>query len=95
MRPTPEPQPDATLRRVFHRHIRIVEGAHPVVNFQRRIRQLECRFLVAARVREGTLRSLNQLGVPGDFQDLFNPLADFRVDVSSTALREQPARRPT
>ena len=61
----------------------------------RRVRRLGCRFLVAARLREGTLRSLNQLGVPGDFQDLFNPLADFRVDVSSTALREQPAKRPT
>lgn len=61
----------------------------------RRLRELECRFLVAARVREGTLRSLNQLGVAGDFQDLFNPLADFRFDMSSTALRGQPARRPT
>ena len=61
----------------------------------RRVRRLGCRFLVAARLREGTLRSLNQLGIPGDFQDLFNPLADFRVDVSSSALRGQPARRPT
>jgi hypothetical protein len=60
------------------------------------IRRQGCRFLVACRVDgAGQCQDLDGLGVPGPWRDLFQaiPAEQFRVDVSSTQLRQQP--RPT
>ncbi len=54
------------------------------------IREADCRFLVVGRYVEGGFRTLDDLPIPTGFADLFEgvPEADFRVDISSTALRE-------
>ena len=53
------------------------------------IRDRGCRFLVATRACNGQLLSLPDLNVPDFARDLFEeiPVAEFRVDVSSTELR--------
>jgi hypothetical protein len=55
-----------------------------------------CRFLVAGRAEQGTFRTLDDVALPPDYAGLFQGLAeaDFRVDISSTALREQSAKAP-
>ena len=80
---------DTAERIVSPRYYRSEKGLQEAF---RSLRKLACRFLVAARIHEGTLRSLTKLRVPGDFQDLFTPLAGFRSDVSSTELRVRPAK---
>ena len=61
-----------------------------------RIRESGCRFLVAARLDRagGRVESLADCAVPRGFERLFEaiPAADFRVDRSSTELRERGAR---
>lgn len=55
------------------------------------IRARGCRFLVAGRCDAGgRFQGLDQLGVPEKFRDLFAPIpeADFRLDLSSTRLRQ-------
>ena len=54
------------------------------------IRDAGCRFLVAGRADEGTFRTLADVAVPEEFQDLFEaiPESRFREDISSTELRE-------
>jgi nicotinamide mononucleotide (NMN) deamidase PncC len=56
------------------------------------IRRLGCRFLVAGRVSaDGRFAELHYLDVPAAHRDLFGavPAGAFRVDLSSTTLREQ------
>jgi nicotinic acid mononucleotide adenylyltransferase len=56
------------------------------------IRQRQCRFLVAGRVdATGCFRALDQLTLPPQWRDLFTPIPAeaFRIDISSTQLREQ------
>jgi len=57
------------------------------------IRARGCRFLVAGRLFEGRLRTLDDVPVPEGFAGMFTaiPAEVFRVDISSTALREQAA----
>lgn len=57
------------------------------------IRDQGCRFLVAGRVQNGDFGTLDQVGVPPMFQDMFLalPEARFRIDLSSTELRRRPA----
>ena len=58
-----------------------------------RIRESGCRFLVAARLDPsgGRVRTLADCAVPRGFERLFEsiPVADFRMDLSSTELRER------
>ncbi len=58
-----------------------------------RIRESGCRFLVAARLdpSSGRVLTLADCAVPGGFERLFEaiPAADFRMDLSSTELREK------
>jgi hypothetical protein len=59
------------------------------------IRERECRFLVAGRVdAAGCFRGLEHLSLPPQWQDLFAaiPAEAFRIDVSSTQLREEAMR---
>lgn len=55
-----------------------------------KIRQAGCRFLVASRVVEGRMLTLADLHLPPTARDLFEeiPEAEFRVDISSTELRQ-------
>lgn len=55
------------------------------------IRAAGCRFLVAGRSEGDRFRTLDQLSMPAGFRDLFQAVAesDFRLDLSSTKLREQ------
>ena len=58
-----------------------------------RIRESGCRFLVAARLdpSSGRVRTLADCAVPRGFERLFEaiPESDFRMDLSSTELREK------
>ena len=58
-----------------------------------RIRESGCRFLVAARLdpSSGRVQMLSDCAVPRGFERLFEaiPVADFRMDISSTELRER------
>ena len=56
------------------------------------IRLRRCRFLVAGRVNDrGQFHGLEELAIPAGFRDLFQGIPEhlFRVDVSSTRLRQQ------
>jgi len=54
------------------------------------VREAGCRFLVAGRETTDGFRTLDDLAVPTEYVDLFEGISedDFRVDLSSTALRE-------
>lgn len=54
------------------------------------IRAHGCRFLVAGRLADGVFTTLADVAVPHGFRDLFLELPEsaFRVDLSSTAIRE-------
>ena len=56
----------------------------------RELGDLGSRFLVCGRNWEGRYRGLSDLHVPGEFGDLLEeiPESEFRLDVSSTGLRE-------
>lgn len=57
------------------------------------IRRHGCRFLVAGRVGpNGRFRAATDLLVPPDLADLFQPLPSFRIDISSTELRQTGRR---
>lgn len=47
------------------------------------------RFLVAGRVHRGQFRDIDHLSIPIGYHGLFQPLLDFRHDLSSTFLREK------
>ncbi len=53
------------------------------------MRAAGCRFLVAGREHEGAFRTLADVAMPEQFEDLFEaiPESRFRVDVSSSVLR--------
>jgi nicotinic acid mononucleotide adenylyltransferase len=62
----------------------------------RQIRDRGCRFLVAGRVdAAGTFLEVDDLDVPADFRDLFTPIpaSEFRMDISSTELRNAEKTR--
>ena len=56
------------------------------------ITQYSCNFLVAGRVDAGKFRSLSEIDIPPPFQNLFTELPEneFRVDMSSTDIRQTP-----
>lgn len=57
------------------------------------IRQRGCSFLVAGRKGDdGQFHPAPSLTVPSGFDPLFQPLTDFRLDISSTELRKSGAR---
>ena len=55
------------------------------------IRVAGCRFLVAGRLQDDRFLTLGDLSLPNGYRELFEeiPEVDFRVDVSSTTLRER------
>lgn len=56
-----------------------------------RFRALETRFVVSGRLHEGEFQSLENLGIPAGFEELFVPIPEdlFREDISSTELRQR------
>jgi hypothetical protein len=58
------------------------------------IRRAGCRFLVAGRLKDHQFLTLSDLSLPAGYRELFVeiPEAAFRIDVSSTALRERRKR---
>ncbi|MDA0334957.1 MAG: hypothetical protein O2782_07325 [bacterium] len=55
------------------------------------LRDLDCRFYVAGRYWQGRFRGLDDVPIPHGFGDLFVaiPESAFRVDISSTTLRQE------
>ncbi len=74
-----------TARRVLQP--RFYGGREGRAGAMARIRAAGSRFLVAGRAGPDGFRTLDDLEVPGDLADLFEPLPAFRVDLSSTELR--------
>jgi hypothetical protein len=56
-----------------------------------------CRFLVAGRVDGGRFRTLADIELPDEAEHLFEaiPAERFRMDISSTELRERGQGRPS
>lgn len=52
------------------------------------IRQAGCRFLVAGRLRREHFLTLQDLDLPQGYRELFEEIPGFRMDISSTAIRE-------
>jgi hypothetical protein len=54
------------------------------------IREAGCRFLVAGRLQDDYFLTLPDVDIPAGYRDLFEqiPVDEFRVDVSSTTIRE-------
>lgn len=82
-----------TARRVLEP--RFYRGSDGLERAMRRIRAAGSRFLVAGRAGDEGFRTLEDLEVPGAFEDLFEALPSFRIDLSSTELRERWAGDPT
>ena len=83
-----------TARRVVDP--RFYAGERPAMRAAlERLRESGCRFLVAARLdrASGRVMSLADCATPRGFERIFEaiPIADFRMDVSSTELRERGA----
>lgn len=81
----------------FDTAVRLVDPAYydgtvaGMENALQELRALGTRFMVASRLWEGDLCGLSQVHVPTGFDDLFAaiPPAEFRLDISSTALRAE------
>lgn len=58
------------------------------------IREANCRFLVAGRRHKGRFQTLADVALPAAYRDLFSqiPESHFRMDISSTALRQSLTR---
>ena len=79
---------DTAVRVLNHRYY-----PHPL-SLESALHQIEqqgCRFLVAGRLIGDEFHTLHNLSIPKRFRDLFLdiPEARFRMDLSSTAIREQ------
>ena len=53
------------------------------------IEEMNCDFLVAGRLSDGSFRELSALDIPSRFKQIFKsiPESKFRIDISSTQLR--------
>jgi nicotinic acid mononucleotide adenylyltransferase len=59
------------------------------------VKEAGCRFLVAGRKTEDQFVTLQDIALPEGYQDLFTaiPSEEFRIDISSTAIREKQNAR--
>ncbi|MFO0843198.1 MAG: hypothetical protein U0797_12510 [Gemmataceae bacterium] len=69
---------------------RFYGGEGPMAEALAELRRRGCRFLVAGRLAAGEFVTLDRLGIPSEFADLFEAIPEgaFRADVSSTELRQ-------
>jgi hypothetical protein len=79
---------DTAIRLITPRYYGGEEGMHRALE---QIRAAGCRFLVAGRKQDEEFRTLAQVAIPPEFLDLFDelPASEFRVDISSTELRQR------
>lgn len=79
---------DTAIRLVDPRYYGGTEAMHAALSA---IRDQGCRFLVAGRVHAGAFHTLDEVPVPPFLRDMFIALPEiaFRVDLSSTELRER------
>jgi hypothetical protein len=84
---------DTAVRLVNPRYYGGEAGLHEALDA---IAAAGCRFLVAGRAAQDAFCTLNDVALPREHAGLFMGLseAEFRVDISSTALREQSAKAP-
>jgi hypothetical protein len=85
---------DTAARILLPRYYGSSEGARTTA-FEK-LRRQGCRFLVAGRVDvRGRFLGLEDLTIPGPYRDLFAGIPEnvFRLDVSSTRLRQQSSAR--
>ncbi len=77
-----------TVERLVHPRFYHNNRAEMLASFEA-MRQADCRFLVAGRVRDDYFITLKDINLPAGYEDLFDeiPEKEFRVDVSSTAIR--------
>ncbi len=54
----------------------------------KQLRTAGCHFLVAGRLRGHHFLTLQDLELPNGYRELFEEIPDFRMDISSTAIRE-------
>jgi hypothetical protein len=82
---------DTAIRLVNPRYYGGETGLHEALDA---IAAAGCCFLVAGRAEQGPFHTLDDVALPPEHAGLFLGLSeeDFRVDVSSTALREQGAK---
>jgi nicotinic acid mononucleotide adenylyltransferase len=57
-----------------------------------RLAELDTHFLVAARRSEGAVLGLGDLSIPAPYRDRFREIPGFRLDISSTEIRQAAAR---
>ena len=71
--------------------IRLLDTAYhgDIPGILARFAALQTRFVVAGRLLNGVFQSMDDLAVPGGFEELFVPIPErlFREDISSTELR--------
>jgi hypothetical protein len=81
---------DTAIRLVNPRYYGGTEGMHAALED---IRACGCRFLVAGRAEGQRFLTLDDIDLPAAFRDMFVGLPEsaFRVDISSTELRQQAA----
>jgi hypothetical protein len=79
-----------TVQRLFQPRFYHDDPARMLASLEE-IRTAGCRFLVAGRLRGDHFLTLQDLSLPTGYRELFEeiPEADFRVDISSTTLRER------
>lgn len=83
---------DTAIRLVTPRYYQGEAGMHAAFA---RLRAAGCRLLVAGRVHDNRFATLQDIALPAAFRDLFIELPEprFRVDISSTALRQSARTR--
>ena len=83
--------PGAWFTMGYDTAIRLIDPKyHPdVPAMLEQFRALETKFAVAGRLHNGSFQSLEQIQIPGGFEELFLPIPEklFRTDISSTELR--------
>jgi hypothetical protein len=69
------------------------KSSEAMLDSLRHIKHQHCRFLVGCRLQDQTLHTLHNLTIPEEFNTIFEavPVEQFRVDISSTILRNQQA----
>jgi hypothetical protein len=77
---------DTAIRLVAPRYYNGAAGMQAAFE---RVRRTGCRFIVAGRLHQGRFRTLQDIEMPAEIAECFIELPDFRVDLSSTELRQK------
>lgn len=80
---------DTFVRLLEPRYYDSDEAMHSAL---REMRDLGCRFVVAGRLVDEQFRTFQADEVPEEFRGMFEAIPDFRLDISSTELRDEAER---